>query len=240
MTSILTDHDVAALRRHSRHAQRHPFQPCGSSLPSNGTLDAIRAHLLREAERGPMEAGMAARGDRNGARPGGATVQCATGRDRAHRRQFARLGLGLRGVRHGPSLAARRPHPGGPARMGRQSRLHAADRRARGRARGNHSVRPGRLRRSRGAARHAGRTRAPDRADLAARQRRPDQSRRRDRRGGARTRHRLFRGRGPGRRPIAHRRGTGRLRRAGRRRTQRCAARAAPACCTCGAISCPG
>ena len=181
-----------------------------------------------------------ARGDRNGARPGGATVQCATGRDRAHRRQFARLGLGLRGVRHGPSLAARRPHPGGPARMGRQSRLHAADRRARGRARGNHSVRPGRLRRSRGAARHAGRTRAPDRADLAARQRRPDQSRRRDRRGGARTRHRLFRGRGPGRRPIAHRRGTGRLRRAGRRRTQALRGRAAPACCTCGAISCPG
>ena len=36
----------------------------------------------------------------------------------------------------------------------------------------------------------------------------------------ARTRHRLFRGRGPGRGPIAHRRGAGRLRRAGRRRTQ--------------------
>ena len=57
-------------------------------LPSNGTLDAIRAHLLREAERGPMEAGMAARARPNGARPGGATVQCATGRDRAHRRHF--------------------------------------------------------------------------------------------------------------------------------------------------------
>ena len=109
----------------------------------------------------------------------------------------------------------------------------------RGRARGNHSVRPGRLRRSR-AARHAGRTRAPDRADLAARQRRPDQSRRRDRRGGARTRHRLFRGRGPGQGhcPSTWNRSAATCWPAPD--ALRCAARAAPACCTCGAISCPG
>lgn len=69
MTSILTDHDVAALRAATPGTRSAiHFNHAGSSLPSNGTLDAIRAHLLREAERGPMEAGMAARAETETAR----------------------------------------------------------------------------------------------------------------------------------------------------------------------------
>lgn len=37
------------------------FNHAGASLPSAATLDAIQAHLRREAEQGPMEAGVAAR-----------------------------------------------------------------------------------------------------------------------------------------------------------------------------------
>ena len=37
------------------------FNHAGASLPSTATLDAIQAHLRREAEQGPMEAGVAAR-----------------------------------------------------------------------------------------------------------------------------------------------------------------------------------
>lgn len=37
------------------------FNHAGASLPSTATLDAIQAHLRREAEQGPMEAGGAAR-----------------------------------------------------------------------------------------------------------------------------------------------------------------------------------
>ena len=37
------------------------FNHAGASLPSAATLDAVQAHLWREAEQGPMEAGVAAR-----------------------------------------------------------------------------------------------------------------------------------------------------------------------------------
>ena len=37
------------------------FNHAGASLPSAATLDAVQAHLRREAEQGPMEAGVAAR-----------------------------------------------------------------------------------------------------------------------------------------------------------------------------------
>ena len=37
------------------------FNHAGASLPSSGTLDAIKAHLWREATMGPIEAGVAAR-----------------------------------------------------------------------------------------------------------------------------------------------------------------------------------
>ena len=44
------------------------FNHAGASLPSAATLDAVQAHLRREAEQGPMEAGVAARAHTDQAR----------------------------------------------------------------------------------------------------------------------------------------------------------------------------
>ncbi|MGE8657648.1 MAG: aminotransferase class V-fold PLP-dependent enzyme [Achromobacter sp.] len=44
------------------------FNHAGASLPSTATLDAVQAHLRREAEQGPMEAGVAARAQTDQAR----------------------------------------------------------------------------------------------------------------------------------------------------------------------------
>lgn len=44
------------------------FNHAGASLPSTATLEAIQAHLRREAEQGPMEAGVAARAQTDQAR----------------------------------------------------------------------------------------------------------------------------------------------------------------------------
>ena len=239
MTSILTDHDVAALRA-------TPGTRSSSISTMRGPRCRRTARWTRSA-RTCCARPNAPDGSRRGRARGDRTARALAARlFNAQPDEIALTGGNSPGWGSAfAAFATAHPwRPGDRILVGRHEwggnlacmRLIAE----RAGARGNHSVRPGRLRRSRGAARHAGRTRAPDRADLAARQRRPDQSRRRDRRGGARTRHRLFRGRGPGRGPIAHRRGAGRLRRAGRRRTQGAARPARHRPAACGAISCPG
>ncbi len=62
MPAPLTPDAIQALRARTpgAHASIH-FNHAGSSLPSSGTLEAIQAHLLREAAQGPMEAGVASR-----------------------------------------------------------------------------------------------------------------------------------------------------------------------------------
>jgi cysteine desulfurase / selenocysteine lyase len=62
MPAPLTDTAVEALRAQTPGTQHVThFNHAGSSLPSAATLEAIHAHLWREATTGPMEAGVAAR-----------------------------------------------------------------------------------------------------------------------------------------------------------------------------------
>ena len=62
MPAPLTIAAVEALRAQTPGAQHTThFNHAGSSLPSAATLEAMRAHLWREATMGPMEAGVAAR-----------------------------------------------------------------------------------------------------------------------------------------------------------------------------------
>ena len=62
MSAPLTPSAVDALRAHTpgTHTTVH-FNHAGASLPSAATLQAIHAHLQREATQGPMEAGVASR-----------------------------------------------------------------------------------------------------------------------------------------------------------------------------------
>ena len=62
MSAPLTPSAVEALRAHTpgTHTTVH-FNHAGASLPSAATLQAIHAHLQREATQGPMEAGVASR-----------------------------------------------------------------------------------------------------------------------------------------------------------------------------------
>lgn len=65
----LTDAAVQALRAQTPGTQHVThFNHAGASLPSAATLEAIRAHLWREAAMGPMEAGVAAREQTESAR----------------------------------------------------------------------------------------------------------------------------------------------------------------------------
>ncbi|MDX3988731.1 MAG: aminotransferase class V-fold PLP-dependent enzyme [Achromobacter sp.] len=58
----LTADTIQTLRAQTPGAQTSVhFNHAGSSLPSSGTLEAIHAHLQREATLGPMEAGVASR-----------------------------------------------------------------------------------------------------------------------------------------------------------------------------------
>ncbi|SDI19211.1 aminotransferase class V-fold PLP-dependent enzyme [Paraburkholderia phenazinium] len=69
MPAPLTDAAVQALRAQTPGTQHIThFNHAGSSLPSAATLEAIRAHLWREATMGPMEAGVAAREQTGSAR----------------------------------------------------------------------------------------------------------------------------------------------------------------------------
>jgi selenocysteine lyase/cysteine desulfurase len=62
MSAPLTPAVVEALRARTPGAQSTThFNHAGASLPSAATLEAIHAHLWREATSGPMEAGVAAR-----------------------------------------------------------------------------------------------------------------------------------------------------------------------------------
>ena len=62
MSASLSPIAVDALRASTPGAQSIThFNHAGASLPSSATLEAIRAHLWREATLGPMEAGVAAR-----------------------------------------------------------------------------------------------------------------------------------------------------------------------------------
>jgi cysteine desulfurase/selenocysteine lyase len=62
MSAPLTPAVVEALRARTPGAQSTThFNHAGASLPSAATLEAIQAHLWREATSGPMEAGVAAR-----------------------------------------------------------------------------------------------------------------------------------------------------------------------------------
>jgi len=62
MTASLTPSAVQALRALAPGAQSTVhFNHAGASLPSEATLQAIHAHLKREAAQGPMEAGVTAR-----------------------------------------------------------------------------------------------------------------------------------------------------------------------------------
>lgn len=62
MPAPLTPDAIQALRARTPGAQTSVhFNHAGSSLPSAGTLEAIYAHLQREAAQGPMEAGVASR-----------------------------------------------------------------------------------------------------------------------------------------------------------------------------------
>lgn len=62
MPAPLTDAAVDALRAQTPGTQHLAhFNHAGASLPSKGTLEAVHAHLWREATMGPMEAGVAAR-----------------------------------------------------------------------------------------------------------------------------------------------------------------------------------
>lgn len=62
MAAPLTPDVRQALRERTPGAQHcvH-FNHAGASLPSSGTVEAIHAHLLREATQGPMEAGVQSR-----------------------------------------------------------------------------------------------------------------------------------------------------------------------------------
>lgn len=62
MPAPLTPAAIEALRARTpgAYSTTH-FNHAGASLPSTGTLEAIHAHLMREATMGPMEAGVAAR-----------------------------------------------------------------------------------------------------------------------------------------------------------------------------------
>ncbi len=60
--SLLTDSTLESLRARTPGLRSTVhFNHAGASLPSTGTLEAIHAHLQREATMGPMEAGVAAR-----------------------------------------------------------------------------------------------------------------------------------------------------------------------------------
>lgn len=62
MSASLTAATIQTLRAQTPGAQTSVhFNHAGSSLPSSGTLEAIHAHLQREAMLGPMEAGVASR-----------------------------------------------------------------------------------------------------------------------------------------------------------------------------------
>ena len=62
MSAPLTPSAVDALRAHTPGTQTTVhFNHAGASLPSAATLQAIHAHLQREATQGPMEAGVASR-----------------------------------------------------------------------------------------------------------------------------------------------------------------------------------
>ena len=62
MSAPLTPAAIEALRALTPGAQSTVhFNHAGASLPSAATLQAIQAHLWREATQGPMEAGVASR-----------------------------------------------------------------------------------------------------------------------------------------------------------------------------------
>lgn len=62
MSAALTPAALEALRAATPGTRTTVhFNHAGASLPSAATLDSIQAHLRREAEQGPMEAGVAAR-----------------------------------------------------------------------------------------------------------------------------------------------------------------------------------
>ncbi|NMK48929.1 aminotransferase class V-fold PLP-dependent enzyme [Achromobacter sp. Bel] len=62
MPAPLTPDAIQALRARTPGTQTSVhFNHAGSSLPSSGTLEAIYAHLQREAAQGPMEAGVTSR-----------------------------------------------------------------------------------------------------------------------------------------------------------------------------------
>ncbi|MGT2439579.1 hypothetical protein ACU4GH_31590 [Bradyrhizobium betae] len=69
MPAPLTPAAVDALRARAPGTQTTThFNHAGASLPSTATLEAIHAHLRREATQGPMEAGVAARASKRNAR----------------------------------------------------------------------------------------------------------------------------------------------------------------------------
>lgn len=108
MSAPLTLAAVEALRAQTpgAHSTTH-FNHAGASLPSSGTLEAIHAHLMREATTGPMEAGVAARTQTESVRalaaqlfnaqPG--EIAMTTGNSQGWGTAFAALGAWLPGDR---------------------------------------------------------------------------------------------------------------------------------------------
>lgn len=97
----LTDVAVQALRAQTPGTQHVThFNHAGASLPSAATLEAVRAHLWREATMGPMEAGVAAREQTESARTlaarlfnaQSAEIALTTGNSQAWGSAFAALG----------------------------------------------------------------------------------------------------------------------------------------------------
>jgi cysteine desulfurase/selenocysteine lyase len=108
MPAPLTDVAVEALRAQTPGTQHTThFNHAGASLPSMATLEAVRAHLSREASMGPMEAGMAARGLIESARTltarlfnaQPAEIALTTGNSQAWGSAFAALGAWQPGER---------------------------------------------------------------------------------------------------------------------------------------------
>ena len=101
MSAPLTDVAVDALRAQTPGTQHTThFNHAGASLPSAATLEAVHAHLWREATMGPMEAGVAARAQIERARTLAAQlfnaqpaeIAVTTGNSQAWGSAFAALG----------------------------------------------------------------------------------------------------------------------------------------------------
>lgn len=134
----LTAATIQTLRAQTPGAQTSVhFNHAGSSLPSSGTLEAIHAHLQREAMLGPMEAGVASRALTENARTLAAQllnaqpdeIALTTGNSAGWGAAFAALAP----WRPGDRILVGRHEWGQPGR-------HAPARRTRGRRVGNHRV----------------------------------------------------------------------------------------------------